>query len=201
MAKHSRPAQQSPLAAPSFTAAGAEAQGSVPAAGGRLPLSAGSNLRGEVEEGESEGSGIRLGGGAWVGPRVRAVSPECREGWAVKGEAEKKREAPSLQGPGQVQEVLGVPGTVRGRQEFGTTAPSAGLVGMPQGHLPTLLPSPQFTPSPFISATPGEDSQDKEASPRISCPKGSKVYGGYCYALFTITKSWMDADVSDWVYM
>lgn len=90
MAKHSRPAQQSPLAAPSFTAAGAEAQGSVPAAGGRLPLSAGSNLRGEVEEGESEGSGIRLGGGAWVGPRVRAVSPGCREGWAVKGEAEER---------------------------------------------------------------------------------------------------------------
>ncbi|KAI5939788.1 Regenerating islet-derived protein 3-gamma [Manis javanica] len=48
----------------------------------------------------------------------------------------------------------------------------------------------------LLSQVQGEDSQDKEASPRISCPKGSKAYGGYCYALFTITKSWMDADLA-----
>ncbi|XP_005385861.1 PREDICTED: regenerating islet-derived protein 3-gamma-like [Chinchilla lanigera] len=38
----------------------------------------------------------------------------------------------------------------------------------------------------------GEDSQKELPSPRISCPKGSKVYGSYCYALFWTPKSWND---------
>uniref|UniRef100_A0A8D2GFV7 C-type lectin domain-containing protein n=1 Tax=Urocitellus parryii TaxID=9999 RepID=A0A8D2GFV7_UROPR len=34
------------------------------------------------------------------------------------------------------------------------------------------------------------------ASPRISCPRGSKAYASYCYAFFTTPKSWIDADLA-----
>ncbi|KAK2507447.1 hypothetical protein MC885_019425 [Smutsia gigantea] len=48
----------------------------------------------------------------------------------------------------------------------------------------------------LLSRVQGEDSQKEVASPRLSCPKGSKAYGGYCYALFVKAKSWMDADMA-----
>ncbi|XP_005385515.1 PREDICTED: regenerating islet-derived protein 3-beta-like isoform X2 [Chinchilla lanigera] len=43
----------------------------------------------------------------------------------------------------------------------------------------------------------GQDPQDEVASPRISCPKGSKAFGFYCYAFFRTPKSWFDADGYD----
>ncbi|XP_076689500.1 regenerating islet-derived protein 3-gamma-like isoform X2 [Callospermophilus lateralis] len=46
----------------------------------------------------------------------------------------------------------------------------------------------------LLSQVQGEDTQKEQASPRISCPKGSKAYASYCYALFTTPKSWIDAD-------
>ncbi|EHB13753.1 Regenerating islet-derived protein 3 gamma [Heterocephalus glaber] len=47
-----------------------------------------------------------------------------------------------------------------------------------------------------------EDSQDKmHASPCISCPKGSKAYGSYCYALFRTQKSWTDTDLSASIHL
>ncbi|XP_005385514.1 PREDICTED: regenerating islet-derived protein 3-beta-like isoform X1 [Chinchilla lanigera] len=42
----------------------------------------------------------------------------------------------------------------------------------------------------------GQDPQDEVASPRISCPKGSKAFGFYCYAFFRTPKSWFDADLA-----
>uniref|UniRef100_A0A8D2DAU6 C-type lectin domain-containing protein n=1 Tax=Sciurus vulgaris TaxID=55149 RepID=A0A8D2DAU6_SCIVU len=48
----------------------------------------------------------------------------------------------------------------------------------------------------LLSQVQGEDTQKELASPRISCPKGSKAYASYCYALFSTPKSWVDADVS-----
>ncbi|KAM5227835.1 regenerating islet-derived protein 3-beta-like [Ctenodactylus gundi] len=47
-----------------------------------------------------------------------------------------------------------------------------------------------------LSLVQGEESQEKMASSRTVCPKGSKVYGSHCYALFRTPKSWFDADLS-----
>ncbi|XP_012667808.1 regenerating islet-derived protein 3-gamma isoform X2 [Otolemur garnettii] len=46
----------------------------------------------------------------------------------------------------------------------------------------------------LMSQVQGEDPQNEDASPRISCPRGSKAYASHCYALFTSPKTWMDAD-------
>ncbi|XP_037662846.1 regenerating islet-derived protein 3-gamma isoform X2 [Choloepus didactylus] len=46
----------------------------------------------------------------------------------------------------------------------------------------------------LLSQVQGKDLQEELPSPRISCPKGSKAYGSYCYALFLTPKAWMDAD-------
>ncbi|XP_046288328.1 regenerating islet-derived protein 3-alpha-like [Marmota monax] len=48
----------------------------------------------------------------------------------------------------------------------------------------------------LLSQVQGEDTQEEQASPRIRCPKGSKAYASYCYALFTTPKSWIDADLA-----
>ncbi|XP_003801280.1 regenerating islet-derived protein 3-gamma isoform X1 [Otolemur garnettii] len=48
----------------------------------------------------------------------------------------------------------------------------------------------------LMSQVQGEDPQNEDASPRISCPRGSKAYASHCYALFTSPKTWMDADVA-----
>ena len=86
---------------------------------------------------------------------------------------------------------------VRGSQKFGITAPSPGLINIPQGHLPHPIPSLHFTPSlSLISSSPGENSQKELPSARISCPSGSMAYRSHCYALFKTPKTWMDADVS-----
>uniref|UniRef100_A0A8D2KB42 C-type lectin domain-containing protein n=1 Tax=Urocitellus parryii TaxID=9999 RepID=A0A8D2KB42_UROPR len=43
-----------------------------------------------------------------------------------------------------------------------------------------------FDPIPLcISLYPGEDIQKEQASPRISCPRGSKAYASYCSLLFS----------------
>ena len=52
------------------------------------------------------------------------------------------------------------------------------------------------TPLSLSPSATGEDAKEDVPSSRISCPKGSQAYGSYCYALFTIPKSWFDADVS-----
>ncbi|XP_004713904.1 regenerating islet-derived protein 3-alpha-like isoform X4 [Echinops telfairi] len=65
------------------------------------------------------------------------------------------------------------------------------------------MPSPMALPSTlwtllsclmFLSQVQGEDSPVDPASARISCPRGSKAYGSYCYALFLTPKTWMEAD-------
>ncbi|XP_058523389.1 regenerating islet-derived protein 3-gamma-like [Ochotona princeps] len=48
----------------------------------------------------------------------------------------------------------------------------------------------------LLSQVQGEDSQKDVASPKISCPSGSKVYGSYCYAVFVTPKSWTDAELA-----
>ncbi|EHB13757.1 Regenerating islet-derived protein 3 gamma [Heterocephalus glaber] len=48
----------------------------------------------------------------------------------------------------------------------------------------------------LLSQVQGEESQDKLASPRINCPRGSRAYGSYCYALFRTAKSWTDANLA-----
>ncbi|XP_037662845.1 regenerating islet-derived protein 3-gamma isoform X1 [Choloepus didactylus] len=48
----------------------------------------------------------------------------------------------------------------------------------------------------LLSQVQGKDLQEELPSPRISCPKGSKAYGSYCYALFLTPKAWMDADMA-----
>nr|XP_005003381.1 regenerating islet-derived protein 3-beta-like isoform X3 [Cavia porcellus] len=63
--------------------------------------------------------------------------------------------------------------------------PSTALRGMSWALLSCMM---------LLSQVQAEDSQDKIASPRISCPKGSKAYGSYCYAFFKTPKSWVDAD-------
>ena len=86
---------------------------------------------------------------------------------------------------------------VRGSQKFGITAPSPGLINIPQGHLPHPIPSLHFTPSlSLISSYPGKNSEKELPSARISCPSGSMAYRSHCYALFKTPKTWMDADVS-----
>ncbi|XP_035304314.1 regenerating islet-derived protein 3-gamma-like isoform X2 [Cricetulus griseus] len=46
----------------------------------------------------------------------------------------------------------------------------------------------------LLSQVQGQDVEEDVPSSRISCPKGSRAYGSYCYALFRIAKSWFDAD-------
>ncbi|XP_004713901.1 regenerating islet-derived protein 3-alpha-like isoform X1 [Echinops telfairi] len=67
------------------------------------------------------------------------------------------------------------------------------------------MPSPMALPSTlwtllsclmFLSQVQGEDSPVDPASARISCPRGSKAYGSYCYALFLTPKTWMEADIA-----
>ncbi|XP_004369416.1 regenerating islet-derived protein 3-gamma [Trichechus manatus latirostris] len=48
----------------------------------------------------------------------------------------------------------------------------------------------------LLSQVQAEDSSKKYHSARISCPRGSKAYGSYCYALFVTTKTWVDADIA-----
>ncbi|XP_004713905.1 regenerating islet-derived protein 3-alpha-like [Echinops telfairi] len=48
----------------------------------------------------------------------------------------------------------------------------------------------------LLSKVQAEDPQRELPSARISCPRGSKAYGSYCYALFLAPKSWMDADIA-----
>ncbi|XP_065746816.1 lithostathine-like [Phocoena phocoena] len=48
----------------------------------------------------------------------------------------------------------------------------------------------------LLSQVQGEDSQKKLPSARISCPRGSMAYASYCYALFTIPKTWMNANMA-----
>lgn len=113
----------------------------------------------------------------------------------------RKEKVPHLLGLVQDQEILKVLAMGRGGQDFGITSPSTGLG--PLGHLPTLIPTLLFTSS-FSSLlfppTLGEDIQKDVPAPRISCPKGSKAYASHCYALFMTPKSWMDADVSTWIF-
>ncbi|XP_075418637.1 regenerating islet-derived protein 3-gamma-like isoform X2 [Tenrec ecaudatus] len=49
----------------------------------------------------------------------------------------------------------------------------------------------------ILSQVQGEDSPMEPPSERIQCPKGSKAYGSYCYALFLTPKPWMAADGSE----
>ncbi|XP_003413755.1 regenerating islet-derived protein 3-gamma-like [Loxodonta africana] len=48
----------------------------------------------------------------------------------------------------------------------------------------------------LLSQVQGEDTSKEDRSARISCPRGSKAYGSYCYALFTTPKTWVDADMA-----
>ncbi|XP_006989093.2 regenerating islet-derived protein 3-gamma-like [Peromyscus maniculatus bairdii] len=48
----------------------------------------------------------------------------------------------------------------------------------------------------LLSQAQSEDVKEDVPSSRISCPKGSRAYGSYCYALFRIPKSWFDADLA-----
>ncbi|XP_052028540.1 regenerating islet-derived protein 3-beta [Apodemus sylvaticus] len=48
----------------------------------------------------------------------------------------------------------------------------------------------------LLSQVQGEDSLEKMPSARISCPKGSRAYGSYCYALFQIPQNWFDAELA-----
>ncbi|XP_034367850.1 regenerating islet-derived protein 3-beta [Arvicanthis niloticus] len=48
----------------------------------------------------------------------------------------------------------------------------------------------------LLSQVQGEDSPKKIPSARISCPKGSRAYGSYCYALFQIPQTWFDAELA-----
>ncbi|MEJ1286605.1 regenerating islet-derived protein 3-gamma-like isoform X1 [Cricetulus griseus] len=48
----------------------------------------------------------------------------------------------------------------------------------------------------LLSQVQGQDVEEDVPSSRISCPKGSRAYGSYCYALFRIAKSWFDADLA-----
>ncbi|XP_004469881.1 regenerating islet-derived protein 3-alpha-like [Dasypus novemcinctus] len=48
----------------------------------------------------------------------------------------------------------------------------------------------------LLSQVQGEDAKQELPSARIRCPKGSKAYGLYCYALFLTPKSWMEADIA-----
>ncbi|XP_006169248.1 regenerating islet-derived protein 3-alpha-like [Tupaia chinensis] len=65
---------------------------------------------------------------------------------------------------------------------------------------PTALPSVSWmliSCLMLLSQVQGEEPQNKQSSPRTSCPKGSVSYASHCYALFTIPKTWFDANVSD----
>ncbi|XP_028618314.1 regenerating islet-derived protein 3-gamma isoform X3 [Grammomys surdaster] len=46
----------------------------------------------------------------------------------------------------------------------------------------------------LLSQVQGEDDKEDVPSSRISCPKGSRAYGSYCYAMFSVSKNWFDAD-------
>nr|XP_020770902.1 lithostathine-like isoform X2 [Odocoileus virginianus texanus] len=46
----------------------------------------------------------------------------------------------------------------------------------------------------FLSRVQGVDSQMELRSERISCPRGSTAYGSSCYVLYTVSRSWMDAN-------
>ncbi|XP_021046234.1 regenerating islet-derived protein 3-gamma [Mus pahari] len=48
----------------------------------------------------------------------------------------------------------------------------------------------------LLSQVQGEDAKKDAPSSRISCPKGSRAYGSYCYALFSVPKNWFDADLA-----
>ncbi|XP_031236747.1 regenerating islet-derived protein 3-gamma [Mastomys coucha] len=48
----------------------------------------------------------------------------------------------------------------------------------------------------LLSQVQGEDAKNDVPSSRISCPKGSRAYGSYCYALFSVSKNWFDADLA-----
>uniref|UniRef100_A0A5F9DP45 C-type lectin domain-containing protein n=1 Tax=Oryctolagus cuniculus TaxID=9986 RepID=A0A5F9DP45_RABIT len=66
--------------------------------------------------------------------------------------------------------------------------------------LPTDLPRVSWmllTCLLFLPDVQGEDTQEDMASPKISCPSGSKAYGYYCYAVFVTSKSWIEADGSE----
>ncbi|XP_002709743.1 regenerating islet-derived protein 3-gamma [Oryctolagus cuniculus] len=65
--------------------------------------------------------------------------------------------------------------------------------------LPTDLPRVSWmllTCLLFLPDVQGEDTQEDMASPKISCPSGSKAYGYYCYAVFVTSKSWIEADLA-----
>ncbi|XP_062064702.1 regenerating islet-derived protein 3-gamma isoform X1 [Lepus europaeus] len=65
--------------------------------------------------------------------------------------------------------------------------------------LPTALPRVSWmllTCLLFLSHVQGEDTQMDMASPKISCPSGSKAYGYNCYAVFVTPKSWVEADLA-----
>ncbi|KAM9722281.1 lithostathine-like [Dama dama] len=46
----------------------------------------------------------------------------------------------------------------------------------------------------LLSQVQGVDSQKELRSERISCPRGSTAYGSSCYVLYTLSRSWMDAN-------
>ncbi|XP_006878117.1 PREDICTED: regenerating islet-derived protein 3-alpha-like, partial [Chrysochloris asiatica] len=67
-----------------------------------------------------------------------------------------------------------------------------------------MLPSVDFHSMYFMllsclmlgSQVQGEDSQMENPSSRISCPRGSKAFGSYCYALFLTARSWPNAEIA-----
>ncbi|XP_028618313.1 regenerating islet-derived protein 3-gamma isoform X2 [Grammomys surdaster] len=48
----------------------------------------------------------------------------------------------------------------------------------------------------LLSQVQGKVSSEDVPSSRISCPKGSRAYGSYCYAMFSVSKNWFDADLT-----
>ncbi|XP_040849303.1 regenerating islet-derived protein 3-gamma-like [Ochotona curzoniae] len=48
----------------------------------------------------------------------------------------------------------------------------------------------------ILSQVQGDDSQSELGSPSINCPKGTKTYGSFCYAVFKTQKTWMDAELA-----
>ncbi|XP_004691429.1 PREDICTED: lithostathine-like [Condylura cristata] len=47
----------------------------------------------------------------------------------------------------------------------------------------------------LLAQAQGEDVQKAQASSRNNCPAGSMAYSSHCYALFTVPKTWMDANM------
>lgn len=59
----------------------------------------------------------------------------------------KEKKIPHLVGSVQDPEILRVLAMERGSQDFGITSPSTGLICIPLGHLPNLVPTVLFTSS------------------------------------------------------